>query len=999
MKEDKSLQGKAYWRSLEELAESEEFKTFLHREFPENASELTNPLTRRKFLSLMSASIAFAGLAGCRKPVEKIVPYVNAPENVIPGVPKHYATTMPLGLSAYGLLVESHEGRPTKIEGNKMHPSTLGKSNALIQASILGLYDPDRSKTVLHEGVEKNWSDFVEYWRERFFQFAENGGEGLTILSESFASPTLYRLQQAFKERFPNARWYVYEPVSDENIYKGINIASGAYYHPRYYYDRANVILSLESDFLLTESENVNANKTFSDGRRVHSVKDSMSRLYAVENTFSLTGGMADHRLRLQSREIPGFLVALIEALKDNGLNINLDYMPSVNERPSFDPDWLNELVNDLMKHRGRSIVTAGRRQPPAVHAIVYLLNQALGNVGKTIEFIPVEDAALPSHNDLRDLVESINNDPVQTLFMLGGNPVYNAPADLDFEAALKKIDTSIHLSTHVDETSQKVNWHLPLSHYLESWGDTRAMEGSLAVTQPLIRPLFKSKSYAEVFELLATGEDKRAYNIVRETWQNILGASSFERQWEKVLHDGVLAESALPATHPAVNYAALKKHIEQNPLPKGKAGEGDMEVVFQPSPAVFDGRFANNGWLQEMPDPVTKLVWDNAVLLSPATAKAKGLRTGELVGIQYRDKTLKMPVMILPGQADHSVVVNLGYGRTAAGRVGNDVGFNAYRLRSVNQPWFDRGATLQKTGETYKLANTQDHWSMEGRPLVREASLDHFRENPKFASEMVEHPPLKSLWEEHSYEEGYQWGMTIDLNACTGCNACVVACQSENNIPIVGKEQVAEGREMHWIRLDRYFSGDMEDPEMVYQPVACQHCENAPCEQVCPVQATLHDDEGLNVMTYNRCIGTRYCSNNCPYKVRRFNFFNYTKGMDEVLQMAQNPDVTVRSRGVMEKCTFCIQRINRAKIKAQNENRRVEDGEIVTACQQACPTDAIVFGNINDRDSRVSQMKQLQRNYTMLAELNVQTRNTFLAKLRNPNPALESNKSKTDNH
>lgn len=987
MKKDSHISGKEYWRSLDQLADTPEFKEFLYREFPENASEMTNPLTRRKFLTLMGASIALAGLAGCRKPVEKIVPYVKAAEDIIPGIPKYFATTMPLGLSAYGLVVESHEGRPTKIEGNTLHPSTLGKSNVILQAAILGLYDPDRSRNFVHEGITKEWTDFVDYWRERFSAFRDNKGRGLAVLSESFASPTLFRLRTEFLRNFPEANWYAYEPVSDEQIYQGMELATGKPLQPVYHYEKAKIICALDSDFLYNESENITANKGFAAGRRVLKETDEMNRLYVVESYFSVSGGMADHRLRLPAGRVLDFALELALELKKQGLIIDF---PLDDVQESGAPKkWIKVLAEDLLAHKSHSLIIAGRKQPALLHALVFAINEALSNNGQTVTYHDVTDRVWPSTSGLVELAKKLQTGEVDTLFLMGGNPVYNAPADLEFAKAIKNVQQIIHLSPYMDETSQLAHWHLPMAHFLEGWSDARSLDGTLSVIQPLIEPLFGGKNPIEVLQLLATGEEVSAYESVRFTWQNFFKKGAFEEQWRRLLHDGMLPDSAAKAINPRFNRSNVKEYLATHPLKKVNTDKDHLEIVFQPSAAVFDGRFANNGWLQEMPDPVTKLAWDNTAIISPKTAQVLRVNNGDLLNVEYLGRTLEIPAFVLPGHADETVTITLGYGRTAAGRIGDRVGFNAYRLRTSEQPYINGGAQLNKTGKKYPLANLQDHGSMEGRPLVREATLEQYREHPTFAPEMVEHPPLKSLWDEHRYDEGYQWGMTIDLNACSGCMACVIACQSENNIPIVGKEQVAKGREMHWIRLDRYFSGDPFDPEMVHQPVACQHCENAPCEQVCPVAATVHDKEGLNVMTYNRCIGTRYCSNNCPYKVRRFNFFNYTKDYPEVLKMAQNPDVTVRSRGVMEKCTYCLQRINEAKIRAKNSGRELVDGEVISACQQSCPADAIVFGNILDPQSEVTRMKAINRNYTMLSELNVKTRTTFLAKLRNPNPAL----------
>jgi len=602
------------------------------------------------------------------------------------------------------------------------------------------------------------------------------------------------------------------------------------------------------------------------------------------------------------------------------------------------------------------------------------------------------------SIGELTQLVKDAADGRITTLLMLGGNPCYNAPADLGFGQALQKVQTSIHLSDYFDETSSQTRWHIPRAHYLESWGDACAADGTPSVIQPLIAPLFNGIAPAEMANLIASGSKAAGYEIVQATWRDILGRNGFEQNWRKTLHDGVSPTGQSDAIR--LSTTAVGKALV-NSSSYAHAPAGGPELMWYPSPSLFDGRFANNGWLQELPHPITKLTWDNAALISPKTAKEHDLGNGDVVKLTCKNRELELPIWIVPGMADDAVIVEVGYGQNDLGRVADDVGFNTYALTISEFPFRLNGTrgdpgppyyvevALTKTGKTYPLASTQDHGSMEGRPLVREATLEEYRKHPDFAPEAVHHPPLVSMWEDHKYDEGYQWGMAIDLTACTGCNACTIACQSENNIPIVGKEQVANGREMHWMRLDRYFTGNVENPQVVYQPVACQHCEMAPCEQVCPVAATMHDKEGLNTMVYNRCIGTRYCSNNCPYKVRRFNFFNFTKDTPEVTKMVNNPDVTVRSRGVMEKCTFCVQRINRAKIEAKKENRSVRDGEITTACQQACPTRAIVFGDINNPESEVSKIKQRNRNYALLGELNVRPRISYLAKIRNPNPKM----------
>jgi MoCo/4Fe-4S cofactor protein with predicted Tat translocation signal len=994
---------RTYWRSLGELEQSPESRSFLEREFPEGASELPGGISRREMITLLGASLSLAGLSGCiRRPVEQIVPWVTAPEDMVPGIPRYYATTMPFGRSAYGLIVETHEGRPTKIEGNPAHPATLGASSSRIQASVLGLYDPDRSHTLRLKGEPKSWADFVTAWAELSKGHAGDGGAGLAVLSESFSSPTLARLATEFRTRYPKATWATYEAVSDENRLAGLRSATGRDVDLVLRMDQAAVILALDADPLLTDAEMIRNTRGFAAGRRAGVSGGAMNRLYAVEGVFSLTGAMADHRLRLESRQIAPFLAALAARLGTSASG------PGTGSLPGVDAHWIDALAKDLLANRGKCLIVAGDRQPAAVHAAVCALNTSLGNTGKTVSYYETRDAALPSVNALASLVSAMNSGTVQTLVVLGGNPVFDAPADLDFAAAMAKVPHSIVLGHSVDETSSKAEWHVPRAHYLESWGDARAAGGTLSVVQPLILPLFGGRTAVEVVGLIVGDKERPGYDIVRDTWRPILGEADFDNKWNRVLHDGLHAGSELTEVVPPAKTDALAQ------LQGVAASASDLEIVFVPSASLHDGRFANDGWLQELPDPLTKLTWDNPALVSPKTAETLGLESEDVVRVEYSGRSIELPVSLLPGMADNVVAMTLGYGRSQAGRVGSDVGFDAFKLRSSKATGFDGGAKLTKVGRRYPLSVTQEHGSMEGRPLVRESNLSALRSTPAAAAEkaepahaepsaaqaprdgralgvFAEHPEHFSLWNPHTYDQGLQWGMTIDLNTCIGCNACMTACQSENNVPVVGKIQVSKGREMHWIRVDRYFSGDPSgSPEVVFQPVPCMHCEDAPCEQVCPVAATVHDGEGLNVMVYNRCIGTRYCSNNCPYKVRRFNFFNFTKDKPESLKLAMNPDVTVRARGVMEKCTYCTQRINRVKIDARLAGREVRDGDVKTACQQACPASAIEFGNLRDPKSRVVQAKADPRNYALLEELNTKPRTTYLAKVRNPNPDLE---------
>jgi len=974
---------RTYWRSLEQLQDTREYRDALEREFPEGASELPDGITRRDMMMLLGASLSLAGLAGCRRPVEEIVPYVAAPEDTLPGIPRHYATTMPFHRSAYGLIVESHEGRPTKIEGNPAHPSTLGASSSLVQASVLGLYDPDRSQTVTQKGAAKSWNDFVAAWKELSKAHDADDGAGLAVLTGSYSSPTLARLASNLRERYSKMRWATYDAISDENRLGGLRQVTGRDVDVMLRFDRAAVILCLDADPLLSDPEAMRHARGFADGRRAGASGGSMNRLYAVEGVYSLTGAMADHRLRLASRQIAAFVAALAARLGAPGSSAQA-------EIPGIDRRWIDAVAKDLLANRGKSLIVAGDRQPPAVHAAVCALNAHLGNAGKTVTYHETKDAALSSAASLAALVSAMKAGSVQTLVILGGNPVFDAPADLDFASAMAKVPHAIALGHSVDETSEKAEWHIPAAHYLESWGDARAVGGTLSIVQPLILPLFGGKSAVELIGLMYAGQDRPGYDLVRETWNDVLGDTDFDKKWNRVLHDGVLAGSELSE----VAVDAKAEHVAA--LARAGASSG-LEIVFLPSASLHDGRFANDAWLQELPDPLTKLTWDNPALVGPKTAETVGVANQDVVKIDYAGRSLELPIWIVPGMADNVVAVTLGYGRRRAGRVGTGIGFDTFPLRSSKAPGFDGGVTISKSGRSYPLSATQNHGSMENRPLVRESTLAELRgpkkevETPGPGGVFEAAPQHFSLFTEHTYDKGHQWGMTIDLNACVGCNACMTACQSENNVPVVGKKQVANGREMHWIRVDRYFSGDADgSPEVVFQPVPCMQCEDAPCEQVCPVAATVHDSQGLNVMVYNRCIGTRYCSNNCPYKVRRFNFFNFTKDTPDILKLAMNPDVTVRARGVMEKCTYCTQRINRARIDAKLAGRDVRDGDIKTACQQACPAAAIEFGDIRDQGSRVAKAKADPRNYALLDELNTRPRTTYLAKVRNPNPDLE---------
>ncbi len=973
-----------HWRSLDGLSDSPEARAFREREFPEGASLAPDAISRRHVLTLLGASASLAGLAACRRPEEHIVPYVEAPENVIPGVPKRYATTLPAGTSAYGLLVESHEGRPTKIEGNELHPASLGSSSARVQAAILDLYDPDRSPSVLRRGQASSWAGFVAFWGERAKTHAAgaDAGEGLALLVPPFASPTLSRLLGGFRQAYPRATVVIHAPVADVNLHEGVARATGRPLLSTCRFEKAKAILAIDADFLNADPEMVRHTRGFAAGRRVSRPQDEMSRLWAVEALLSVTGANADHRLRLRARHIPAFVLQLLAELRRAGLEVEAP--ADAPAAPGLDARFLRALAQDLVAHRGESLVLAGPRQPASVQAAVVAVNAALGNLGRTVEYHEPKDAELPTRDGLANLVGKMRAGGVKTLVVLGGNPAYDSPADLAFSEAASKVEELVHLGSHVDETAKLASWHVPLAHSLESWDDARASCGTLSVVQPLILPLLGGKSRIELVSLISSGQDRPGYDLVRETWQPLLG-EPFEKRWRRVLHDGLLPDSALPAVSVTVAHGLAAELQRDAAALAARPGDGDL--VFLACPKLRDGASANNAWLQELPDAVTKVVWDNPLLLSPAEAQARGLRDQDVVRVEAGGRSLDLPVMRVPGMADGTFAVLLGYGRRAAGRVGTGVGFDTYALRGSEALDLATGVGVKPTGRRAVLSQTQEHGSMDGRAIVREATLEHYRREPKFAEE--DGQPLFSLWHEHEYKSRPQWGMVIDLNACTGCNACAVACQSENNVPVVGKDQVRRGREMAWLRVDRYFTGEPAEAQAVFQPVPCMQCENAPCEQVCPVGATVHDDEGLNVMVYNRCIGTRYCSNNCPYKVRRFNFFNYTKDTPELVKLGNNPNVTVRARGVMEKCTYCVQRLNSAKIDARLAGREMKDGDVRTACQQACPAEAIRFGDLLETGSRVAQARADTRTYALLEELNSRPRTTYQARLRNPHPDL----------
>jgi MoCo/4Fe-4S cofactor protein with predicted Tat translocation signal len=970
--------GPEYWRSLEELAGSAEFQEMMHREFPKGASEWVDSVSRRGFLKLMGASMALAGMTACTKqPMEPIVPYVRQPEEVVPGIPLFFATAFTLGGYASPILVESHLYRPTKIEGNEQHPASLGGTDVFAQASILGLYDPDRSQTITHLGDVRPWGAFLDAIRGPLGVQKGLQGAGIRILTPTISSPTLADQLNSLLKIYPQAKWHVYEPINRDNVYEGAKMAFGQPFETRYDFEKADVIVSLDADFLYAGFPG--STRYIRDfAKRRNPESGSMNRLYVVESTMSSTGAKADHRLPLRTGNIESFLRYILSV----PMNSNVDIGGTLSDH---DKMFAAAVWQDLYNHRDSSVVIVGERQPPIVHALAHLLNAHSGRAVVYTE--PVNANPVNQTESLKDLVADMRGGKVDLLIIMGGNPAYDAPTDFGFADALKNtnIPLRVHLGLYQNETAELCQWHINEAHYLEAWGDARAYDGTVSIIQPLIAPLYNGKSAYELVATLAGQSDATGHDIVQGYWKKQRSGADFDAFWRQSLHDGWIEGTASPVKQVAEAKIAIRTPGDQQ----------SIELNFRRDPCIYDGQFSNNGWLQELPKPMTKLTWDNPVLIGPAMASRMGLKTEDLVELELNGKKVTAPIWVQAGHPDNSVTVFLGYGRRRAGRAGTGAGFDMYPLRSSAAPWFAEGVKITKAGGTYRLASTEGYQTMDTpngatRPLVRETTLEEYRKEPNFAKE--DEPPKElTLYKPYPYEqEAYAWGMAIDLNACVGCNNCIVACQSENNIAVVGKEQVVIGRHMHWLRVDAYYQGDRDNPKAYFQPVPCMQCENAPCEVVCPVGATVHSTEGLNDMVYNRCVGTRYCSNNCPYKVRRFNFLLFQDWETPQYRMMRNPDVSIRSRGVMEKCTYCIQRISEHRIVSEREGRKIQDGELQTACQQSCPADAITFGNINDPNSRVSKLKAGARNYSLLAEVNTRPRTTYLAEIRNPNPELE---------
>jgi Fe-S-cluster-containing dehydrogenase component/anaerobic selenocysteine-containing dehydrogenase len=995
-----SGRGRVMWRSLEQKAEP----TRLDEEAKGSdvvkqhlAPEQLFQLNRRKFLTLSGAISTLAGVEGCiRRPVENIMPYTDMPEYVNPGVASHYATAVSEGGEVLGVLGTSHEGRPTKLEGNPEHPTSRGATSLWVQSSILDLYDPERLRAPRQNNAPSDFAAFDKFFADKIATLKQKGGAGLYILTQPSSSPTYVRARQLVVDRLPASRIAVYAPVPNSNAREAARLALGVPAHAIYDYARAKVVLALDSDFLGTDPGSTLASRQYANARDLESAAGSMNRLYSVEPTLSVTGSNADHRLRLPAQDVARYARALATELASMGVELG-QVGAAVKGAPSdgIPEQWIKVVAQDLYKNRGQCLIVAGPRQPIAVHALAYALNRALGNSGKTVTFTEPVDAQEPENfESLKTLVSMINAGRVDTLLILGGNPVYDAPSDLSFAEALKKVPTSIHFTSYADETATASTWQVPRAHELESWGDQQSTRGDYSVQQPLIAPLWGGRTDAEALAFIAGEPNWRAYDLVKATVESrgIKG----EVAWRKTLHKGiadtrfgaVLGSTPLREGEIA---AAVQKLGGAAPL-----AANTYEAVFAADNKLLDGRYANNGWLQELPDPITRITWDNAALFSPTTAKQLEIKNGDMVRIKHGERAIDIVAWLQPGVAHQSIILPLGWGRKAAGKVGNGAGFNVYPLRTLAAPHFVSGVTVEKLGKTYSLAQTQEHDSMEGRPLAVEATLAEYKDTPNFPEYVTPDPHMTPLWKMQDYSTGEQWGMNVDLNTCTGCGTCVIACQAENNIPVVGKVEVARGREMAWLRIDRYYVGDdADEPDVVFQPVGCMHCETAPCENVCPVAATSHSPSGMNDIAYNRCIGTRYCMNNCPYKVRRFNFLNFNQDIPETEKMLKNPNVTVRFRGVIEKCSYCVQRIEGARIAARRQGRtELRDNDVDAACAQACPGGSITFGNLNDPNSRVARKRKVDRSYALLAEIGTRPRTRFLGKIRNPNPEMKTVKS-----
>lgn len=938
--------GPLYWRSLEQLADEPAFAEFVEAEFP----GIAPVMDRRRFLQLMGASMAMAGLAGCEQAPEHGVPYVVQPEKVIPGKTRWYATAVPFAGYAQPVLGRTHVGRPTKLEGNPEHPASGGAATAFTQAAILQLYDPDRSQAPRYQGRSTTWDAFQRVAFERAAQWDASNGRGLHLLMGASSSPTLQRQLTALLERWPEARPYRFEPWAGD-AHVAAERATGQVLETHYRFERAEWVLSFDHDWLGAGAKELPQTRAWSERKRHAARGEGEARLLVVESLSTVTGAKAAERRRVEPAELRAYVQALAATLGEGEAPLLLDEAQR----------WIEAVSEQLQERRGRCLITAGEFAPLDVQAAVHWLNQRLGNVGQTVEYTEAVtwlDAGGQRLAGLPELASAIDRGEVETLVMLDCNPVHTAPGSLHFDRALQQVPLRIHAGLYYDETAAHSHWHLSMSHALDGWCDLRAADGSVCLAQPLVQTFYSSRSPSEILALLQGELSPDAHTQVRQTWRQLDDSA-----WREALELGFIRDSAYEPV--AVTIQPPRWDTPES------AGDG-FTAVFRPDPSVWDGRFANLGWLQELPKPISKLTWDNVIGISPMLSEQRGIANGDRLQVTIDGVYVEGPAWVMPGQADDTLSLFGGYGRERAGRVGDGLGYNVAPLRTAAQPWMRRGAQLTRLEGQVQLASTQPHHVLHGKELIRRLPREEaYREVPP-------KPELPSLYPPQTRGDT-AWGMVIDLDQCIGCNACVVACQAENNIPVVGKEQVRMGREMHWLRVDHYYGGDPREPTSAFQPVPCMHCEQAPCEVGCPVNATVHGPDGLNEQIYNRCIGTRTCSSYCPYKVRRFNWYNLSADDPPALQAQRNPNVTVRGRGVMEKCTYCVQRISEARITARIEDREIVDGEVKTACQQTCPTQAIVFGNLRDPDAKVNDERHTRRHYALLEELNTRPKTTYL--------------------
>jgi Fe-S-cluster-containing dehydrogenase component/anaerobic selenocysteine-containing dehydrogenase len=945
-------------------------------------------VSRRTFLEVLGYSTAALTLSGCRAPQQKIIPYLKQPVEFTPGVSSWFASVCGGCSASCGVLVKVRDGRPIKLEGNPDHPLSSGGLCALAHGMVFGLYDPERLRQPLIASRPASWEPIDREITRKLAAIKQSGGK-VRLLTGPITGPTSVETIQKFLAQFSDAKHITYQPVSTDAIRQAHLRSHGTNAIPSYRFDKARLVVSFGADFLGTWISPVQFTRGYAKARNLQNGEREMLRHVQFESRLSLTGSNADTRVKVSPREETQALLYLAKLVAiSNGAN-GASALPIAEQLATFEPARLNQntrnaverMAKDLMKRQGDGLIVSGSDDSD-VQYVVNFINESAGSYGNTVDLVASSASNQSSDQDIVELVRQMNAGEIAALILIGVNPAYDYFDNQSFIHGMQKVPLKISLSSTLDETASLADYVCPQSHFLEAWDDVEPVRGTFSVNQPTISPLFQTRAFQESL-LRWSGDDRTFYDVLRQSWREKLFPqqkqyTNFDEFWDQMLQKGVFIPESARIDTPAFKSDGLKEAIARL-IPVSGDTPDELRLALYQKVSIRDGQYANNPWLQELPDPITKITWDNYASVSPSYAATIGLEEGRIVRIKKGAISIELPVHIQPGQHDDVVAIALGYGRTQAGKAGNNVGANAYPFGAFTEGTFrynTAGIKLEKTSRKIEFAQSQTKDSMEDRPLVRELALAEYAKGKGETEE-----EYGSLWSLHDYPE-HKWGLAVDLSACVGCSACVVSCQAENNVPVVGKDEVRRRREMHWIRIDRYFEGDREDPKIFYQPVMCQQCDNASCESVCPVLATVHSSEGLNMQVYNRCVGTRYCENNCPYKVRRFNWFEYSHD-DPIANLALNPDVTVRSRGVMEKCTFCVQRIEEVKIRARNEGRAINDNEIQPACQQSCPANAIIFGDLTDLKSRVAQLKKSRRNYTLLDELNLRPALSYLAKVR----------------